>query len=120
MSFSGRPAAFGLVSGHEDDTVYSEAETLREFELMLRSVGQGILYENIFHGSVIESGRAFRPGEHASAGQRSFPSGDADGTGFCPGGIACQSSPGWRQRGFASGPIRATLERAVAKRHLCK
>jgi hypothetical protein len=33
--------------------VYAEAQALRKLELMLRSVGQSILYENVFHGSVI-------------------------------------------------------------------
>jgi hypothetical protein len=34
-------------SRREDDTADTEAWTLREFELMLRRAGQGILYENI-------------------------------------------------------------------------
>ena len=67
--FDGSPTAFRLVFGHEDDTVNPEAEALRKFKLVLRGVGLCILYENIFHGSVIESGWAFRPGKHAAADQ---------------------------------------------------
>ena len=37
--------------------------TLSDCELVFRSVSPGILYENIFHDSVIESGRPFRPGK---------------------------------------------------------
>jgi len=69
MHFDGRFAAIGLVFSNVNDTVDSEAEPLREPELMPSCLNHSILYENVVHGSsAIDSGWTLRPGEYAPAG----------------------------------------------------
>src|SRR5258707_11783860 len=114
MGFDGSFATGRLAFGHEDDTVNSKAETLRELKMMLRGVNDGILNESFFHGSVVEPGRTFRSGKHAPAGQRPFDSGGANGPGLSFGGVSCQPSPSHRLHGFAGGQDRTPLERAFA------
>jgi hypothetical protein len=79
MGFDCRLAADGLVFGDVDDTVNTEAETLRELRPVTRSVSNGVLNENFVHSTVIHSGWTFRPGEDASARQRILDGRDADG-----------------------------------------
>src|SRR5439155_2258045 len=120
MDFEGSFTGFGVVFGHEDDTVNSEAQPLGELKLMLRSIGLSVLDQNLFHGVVIESGRALRPSENEAAGRRRFHPRGTVGAGFSsrartlrPSARRCQCRP-------ASGPQRAPLERAPATWHFCR
>jgi len=98
--------------------VNPEAESLREVQLMPRSVSHCILNEDFDHASINVARRTFRTCGNASAGQRAFLSRCADGARLSPGRVACQPSACRCQRGFAGGPKRAALARAFARRHV--